>query len=331
MQLNITQHLIQPRLEMLLLWLSAGAVIWFLPEISGTANYDNNDTVTLMFMKRWEIVRWPLLTSKITAFIVIAGMALRLMQVSERLQIIPLRSTMPIILLIMTVGSIENVQRFDDRLVAVAILLVAIEQIIGMYYFDRQIIAGFNVILLIGLASLFEPGFIWLALLFILGMVTFRVVTQKVFLSVLLGAATFVFLLWGIFWLTGNIPILTDYSTMTVNITHWRETQFTLQEITFAIIISAIFLVSVAGYFIMSGNYNLNVRLNATFTGWGFAATVLWMAVFNRQTEYMVLVPIIFWTLNTGLYFSTDNGRTANITWLIWLIFVVTHRIFFII
>lgn len=309
------------------MWVVISGILWFLPEITGRVTYATADQVTMMFMKQWKLFSLPVWASKLSAFFITAALSLIVMRQSERLQIVPVRSAMPFIMYMVTAAAIESVQRCDERLIAATIILFAIGQIVEMYSFDKQVIAGFNVMLLTGLAALFEPEYVWLEFLFVVGTIIFRVVTKRVFYSLLLGAATVVFTLWGTFWLTDSLPVLTAYAARIIDIAPWQLPEIALYDIAFGAAIIMLFAVSVAGYFGMSGSYNLNVRLNETFVAWSFIITLLWLALFNHHTEFLLAIPLMFWSLSTALYFSTNYKQTANAMWLVWLVGTVTYRI----
>lgn len=325
-RINITKFFTQPSVANIAISVVVSGLLWFL----FNAQLEN-DSVQMMFMKHFVLWSLPLVWSRILGFVAIAGLMTWMMFLCNNLQIIPVRSSMPLTVGIVMASCIGYIQPFDESYIAAVLFILALKQLIQMYHFENQVSAGYNIILLLGIASLFEPAYIWLSLLFVLGMIIFRVVTRRVFLSILLGIATLCIIIGSLFWLFDSLNILTNYLSKLIEISLINDTNYELQITKGDVIVggftAGLVFFAFISHFFSPSNYKLNTRLNFSLINWGFWLSIIWVVLFNANFTQLIAIPGLFATMCLSLYFSTNQSKVANILFAVWFLIFATYRI----
>ena len=198
-----------------------------------------------------------------------------------------------------------------------------------MYHFETQVATSYNITLLLGVTALFEPAFIWLFVLFVLGMIIFRVITRRVFLSILLGIATLIIIVGSLFWLFDSLEILTNYLGRFVDVSLWHDITLTKGDILIVVFTAILMLFSFVNHFLNTSNYKLNTRLNFSFINWGFWLSLIWVMVFGAEFAQLIVIPGLFAVICLSLYFSTNQSKVANVLFVMWFLVYVGYRIMY--
>ena len=326
-RINITKFFTQPSLQNVAITLVVGAVLWFVFGPQEVANESQEAVVSTMFMKHFVLWTLPTWIGKILGFVAMIGIMGWVVYVCETLQIIPVRSIMVFTTGLIMASTISYIQPFDESYIAIIFFIIALKELIQMYHFETQMAAGFNIVLLLSLAALFEPQYVWLSLLFVLGMIIFRVITGRVFFSILFGIATVAVLLGSIFWLFDSLEIILEYLNNIATIK-----MITIAELRrFDVIISAFTILMVlftfVNYYLGGSNYKLNTRLNFMLIHSGFWFSLVWLVLFSANFAQLVAVPGMFAIMCISLYFSTNQSKVANIAFIVWFIMFAAYRI----
>ena len=327
-RINITKFFTQPNLANIVISVVVGAVLFFLPSIIHNGPTENNP-VQMLFMKHFVLWSLPAMWGNVLGFIAITGMMTWMMFLCNQLQIIPVRSSMPLTVGLVMAGCIGYIQPFDESYIAAMFFILALEQLIKMYHFEAQVSAAYNITLLLSAAALFEPTYIWLAVLFVMGMIIFRVITSRVFLSVLLGIATLSAIVGCMFWLCDSMEILTNYIHRFIEITLWHDMALTKGDIVISAFIGILVLFTFINYYFSPSNYKLNTRLNFAFINWGFWLSMIWVVVFGAEFAQLIAIPGLFAVMCLSLYFSTNQSKVANVVFVVWIIVFVAYRFVF--
>ncbi len=299
--------------------------LWFMPELFGQMDYSERCQVHILGNTLlWE---WPVWVSHIVAYFAIALIMFWTTDICERMQIIPIRSAIPLFLGLLIIGCIQHVQLCNESYIAFILFILAVRQLLSMYHFEWQEAAGFNIVCLLGVASLFQPQFIWLILLFFVGMVVFRVISFRVLISLLLGAGLLCGLLFGGFWMFDSLDTITAYVITSTDFSFpWQITIMRSDIVTsIALILISIFAISY--YFTSNYNYKLNVRLNFIFISLSYLLSAVWLLCFSEQYKQLLLIPILFMTFCLSLYLSTNYNKTSNIIFGSLCAVMLTYRI----
>ena len=325
-RINITKFFTQPNVANIAISVVVSGLLWFLFNAQ-----TENDYVQMLFMKHFVLWSLPIIWSRILGFVAIVGLMTWMMFLCNNLQIIPMRSSMPLTVGIVMASCIGYIQPFDESYIAAVLFILALKQLIQMYHFENQVSAGYNIILLLGIASLFEPAYIWLSLLFVLGMIIFRVVTRRVFLSILLGIATLCIIIGSLFWLFDSLNILTNYLSKLIEISLINDTNYELQITKGDVIVggftAGLVFFAFISHFFSPSNYKLNTRLNFSLINWGFWLSIIWVVLFNANFTQLIAIPGLFATMCLSLYFSTNQSKVANILFAVWFLIFATYRI----
>lgn len=326
-RINITKFFTQPSVMNIAITLVVGAILWFVFGQQNTTDELHPQMVSTMFMKHFVIWTLPVWVGKILGFVAMIAIMGWGVVVCENLQIIPVRSSMVFTIGLIMASTVGYIQPFDESYVAIVFFIFALKELIHMYHFETQMAAGFNIVLWLSLAALFEPEYIWLSLLFVLGMTIFRVITGRVFLSILFGIATIVVLMGSLFWLFDSIDILLTYLENIVTIKILDIALLSKPDIAIAIFVIMLVFFTFVNYQLGGKNYKLNTRLNFALIHSGFWVSLVWLVLFSANFAQLVAVPGIFAIMCISLYFSTNQSKTANITFVVWFLVFVAYRI----
>ena len=327
-RINITKFFTQPSVANIAISVVVGALLFNAQVIMHNAQLDSS-SVQMLFMKHFVVWSLPMMWSQILGFVAMTGIMVWMMFLCNQLQIIPVRSSMLLTVGLVMAGCIGYIQPFDESYIATVFFILALKQLIQMYHFETQVSASYNITLLLGAAALFEPTFIWLFVLFVLGMIIFRVITRRVFLSILLGISTLCAIVGCIFWLCNSMEILIDYINRFIEVTFWHDMLLTKGDIVICGFTSALVLFTFVNYYFSPSNYKLNTRLNFAFINWGFWLSMIWVVVFGSEFAQLIAIPGLFAVMCLSLYFSTNQSKVANVVFVVWFLVFVLYRFVF--
>lgn len=325
MQVSITKHLLQPSLGVILLCIIYSTILWFLP--FAFDKVDANQLCDVRFMDHYVLWSWPYWVSNVVAYFATLALMFWVMQICERLQIIPMRSAIPFVVGLLLWSTIGYVQLFDERFFSCVLFILALRQLLSMYHFEWQVAAGFNIVCLLCMASLFVPQFLWLFILFFVGMIVFRVVSVRVFVSVILGFALLSFLLFGGFWVFDALDILIGYLNSSFDLTFIWQASFPRSDVFLSVILLVLCLFSLLYYFSMNSNYKLNVRLNYIFVNCSFWISLVLLCCFAQNLPHILMVPLLFINLSLSLYFSTNYNELSSYISLAFVVIMSAYRV----
>ena len=320
-RINITKFFTQPSVANIAISVVVGALL-FNAQLSSSS-------VQMLFMKHFVVWSLPMMWSQILGFVAMTGIMVWMMLLCNQLQIIPVRSSMPLIVGLVMAGCIGYIQPFDESYIATVFFILALKELIQMYYFETQVSAAFNITLLLGIAALFEPTYIWLSVLFVLGMIIFRVITRRVFLSILFGAATLIIIVGSLFWLFDSLDILTNYLAKFIDISLWHDTTLSKGDVIIGCFTGGLVLFTFVNHYFSPSNYKLNTRLNFAFINGGFWLSMRWVVVFGAEFAQLIAIPGLFAVMCLSLYFSTNQSKVANVVFVVWVIVFVAYRFVF--
>lgn len=324
-RINITKFFTQPSAINIAISMVVGGILFFLPFINPNTQLDGD--VSTLFMKNFVLWTMPVIWSQILGFVTMTGIMVWMMFLCNQLQIIPVRSSMPLTVGLVMAGAIGYIQPFDEGYIATMFFILAIKQLIQMYHFETQVAAAYNITLLLGIAALFEPTYIWLSTLFMMGMIIFRVITRRVFLSILLGVATLIMIVGSLFWLLDSLEILINFLNQLINVSLWHNMTLSKGDIIISCFTEILMLFTFTNYYFSTSNYKLNTRLNFTFINWGFWLSMIWVIVFGAEFTQLIAIPGLFAIMCFSLYFSTNQSKVANILFIVWFLVFVGYRI----
>jgi hypothetical protein len=320
-RINITKFFTQPSVANIAISVVVGALL-FNAQLSSSS-------VQMLFMKHFVVWSLPMMWSQILGFVAMTGIMVWMMLLCNQLQIIPVRSSMPLTVGLVMAGCIGYIQPFDESYIATVFFILALKELIQMYNFETQVSAAFNITLLLGIAALFEPTYIWLSVLFVLGMIIFRVITRRVFLSILFGAATLIIIVGSLFWLFDSLDILTNYLARFIDISLWHDTTLSKGDVIVGCFTGGLVLFTFVSHYFSPSNYKLNTRLNFAFINWGFWLSMIWVVVFGAEFAQLIAIPGLFAVMCLSLYFSTNQSKVANVVFVLWFLVYVLYRFVF--
>jgi hypothetical protein len=320
-RINITKFFTQPSVANIAISVVVGALL-FNARLSSSS-------VQMLFMKHFVVWSLPMMWSQILGFVAMTGIMVWMMLLCNQLQIIPVRSSMPLTVGLVMAGCIGYIQPFDESYIAAVFFILALKELIQMYNFETQVSAAFNITLLLGIAALFEPTYIWLSVLFVLGMIIFRVITRRVFLSILFGAATLIIIVGSLFWLFDSLDILTNYLARFIDISLWHDTTLSKGDVIVGCFTGGLVLFTFVNHYFSPSNYKLNTRLNFAFINWGFWLSLIWVVVFGAEFAQLIAIPGLFAVMCLSLYFSTNQSKVANVVFVVWFLVFALYRFVF--
>ncbi len=297
----------------------------FIPEVIGISN-----TSSINFnILGGEFILFTLnpILAKLIQCVIFVLLSLFFMNMGTKLQIIPLRSEIPLIVSILIFSCVDYVHYFSNQTVAFILFALSIRQLLLMYNRESQYTGAFNIAFLMTLASIFQPEYILLAPLFIIGFVIFSTFTLRAFLAFLCGIILVLFILFTSFFITDNISILTD-SVFEIHCYKFEHLDYLRSDLIFTASLLIIALIAFVSYFTFSSNHKLNVRVNFRLINTGYIYTYIWLVMLYQLSSTSLLVSSIFLIYLLSLYFSTSTNKVSNITFCCFIVFCLSYRIF---
>lgn len=328
MRVQLTKYLTQTNIPNIILCTVVYVVLWLLPIFIGSTGYRGDDVIQTLFLQKFALWEITAQTASILGMIAWALILIGIHMIAIKHAIIPVRTMMPLVVGGIIVSTIDGLHYFDQRHIALILLLFALDEMMSLYDFKLQIKSAFNVALLLGLASLFEPLYSWLLMLFIIGLSVYRVVTWRTLTSLVIGLMLVVYTAFGIAWLTDNIEIMTCYATKIIdfgipNFKIWR-----LTDVIIVMIIAVLWVFTLANYVAKRGSYNLNLRLNAVFINWSFVYTAIVCLFGGIYTQHIILAPLTLIILGASILYTGSQDYTTNISFIILTVLLVAYRVF---
>ncbi len=319
--LTLTKKLAEARAEIVILFTLVAAILWFVPEL--TVHKELVKSVDFKFMGI-TLFSIPVMISRAISFVVWIVLLARMVPLSEQMSLIPVRSMLPYVFGILCVSCVDVLHVFDERLVAFVLLVHSMRKLCEMYSMQYlQMLEGFKMLLFVFIAALFKVEYVWMILLFVIGLNVYKVTSFKFILSALLSLGVVAWILWGIFWLADSVDILLAYFHEAIDFKldffHWGALRYA--KIGFA---ASLLLLTRLQTDMFSYKYDLQVRLNNAMMGVAFWFAVLIMVVYGLgMVQFVVFMAII----SLSLYFTTERTSMGNVIFLIVCVILLAYRL----
>ena len=206
--LTLTKKLAEARAEIIILFTLAAAVLWFVPEF--TVHKEIVKSVDFKFMGM-TLFAIPIMVSRVISFIVWVVLLAFMVPLSEKMKLIPARSMLPYVFGILCVSCVGDLHVFDERMIAFVLLVHAMRKLCDMYNTQYQVLEGFKMVLFVLIAALFRVEYVWMIILFVIGLSVYRVASFKFVMSALLSFGVVIWILSVAFWLAGSTDTLLAY------------------------------------------------------------------------------------------------------------------------
>lgn len=318
--LTLTKKLAEARAGMVIFFTLLAAVLWFVPEL--TVHKELVESVDFKFIGM-TLFTIPVMMSRVISFFVWIVILAVMVPVSEELKLIPVRSMLPYIFGILGVSCVGSLNLFDERMVAFVLVTHAMRKLCEMYSKQYQVLEGFKMVLFVLIAALFRVEYVWLILLFVIGLSVYHVTSLKFILSALLSIGLMVWLLWGCFWLAGNVDGLLTYFRGALDFRfeflHWSGLKYAKVGFSASLLILTRLQTDMTSY-----KFDLQVRLNNAMMGVAFWFAVVVMMVYGLG----VLPFVIFMAIESlCLYFSTERTSIGNVIYIIMCVVLIVSRL----
>ena len=142
-RINITKFFTQPSAINIAISVVVGGILFNSQFI--IHNSQLAESVSTMFMKHYVLWTLPGWASQVVGFVTMTGIMVWMMFLCNQLQIIPVRSSMPLTVGLVMAGAIGYIQPFDEGYIATMFFILAIKQLIQMYHFETQVAAAYNI------------------------------------------------------------------------------------------------------------------------------------------------------------------------------------------
>lgn len=326
MQIQITRRFIPANVLNIMLCVVLYVVLWFLPYIIGSEQ-NAPDKIPTLFLQHYTLWNMPAVVSLLTAMLVSMAIIYRLWITAQEYQIIPARTCMPLLVGALLIAAVDCIHYFDHSYIAFIFIMEAIRQMMNLYNFECQTKAAFNTALLIGAAAMFEPMYIWLILLFIIGLIVYRAVSWRTLTSLVVGLVLVFYMSVSIAWLTDTLPVVEAYtvrflgfSIPEVGICRWSD-------IALVVLLSILWTITIFNYIVHRGSYNLYLRLNFSFLSWSFVYIVMLVMFSGSSALHLIPVALALIVLNASLYFTTNQSKMSNITFILTAVALIGYRV----
>lgn len=318
--LTLTKQLAEARAGIVIFSTLVSAALWFVPEL--TVHKELVESVDFKFMGM-TLFTIPIMISRLISFVVWIFLLAIMVPVSEQMKLIPIRSMLPYVFGILGVSCVGSLHVFDERMLAFVLVAHAMRELCEMYSKQYQVLEGFKMVLFVLIAALFRVEYVWLILLFVIGLSVYRVASVKFVLSAFLSLGLMVWLLWGAYWLAGNVEGLLAYFRGALDFRfeflNWNGLLYA--KVGFA---ASLMILTRLQADMFSYKYDLQVRLNNAMMGVAFWVAVVVMLVYGAG----VLPFVIFMAIESlSLYFTTERTSMGNVIYIIMCVILVVARL----
>lgn len=304
-------------------------LLWFLPDMFGTRHAQSSYAFVVLGQYQWFAL--PALWAHIVQYLCWTAIVYWITLMCEHYRILPMRSALPVIILLTAGAANSRWQFFDASTVAFVGLLLALSQLLSMYEQKRECIAqAFNVGLFVMCAALFDFDYIWFVPILLFGIIFFGSLTARTFCTFWAGLFMPAFLVVGCFVLADRLPeLIAGIPIPTLFDTH-RLMAPRASEVAFAGILCMVFACSLICRLVSGTIFSLHTRLNYIFITCSLFYTLAVAVIFMRF-DALLLVPLLFLALVISFFFTTGHTtKCANILFWIVLAAVVVCRVLFV-
>lgn len=245
---------------------------------------------------------------------------------AERLKLLPSHSALPFAVGMLLVASSTSLQTLDSKFVAFLLVVHAMGKLFDLYYVDNQVLESFKVVLFILLASLFSAEYMWMLGLFLLGLAVFKVGSFRIVLSSLTALLLFVWLVWGVCYLTDGMDVFWHYAKSLID---FRLPDLQLDIIRVAACVSLV-LTTIVAMISVSGiaySFDTRVRLNRSLFNAGFFYVTVIIVLFSAVATSFIPLLVFISAFVLSLFFAVGRGRYPDIFFLVLLILAVAYRV----
>lgn len=264
----------------------------------------------------------PCVLSKILALFAWVFVAVRLVLQCERLRLMPVRSKIQFVLIMLLVASNSVFQFFDETMVALLCFLHALFKIGGMYGMHNTEVDSFKAFLFLLLAAIFKIEYLSFVLLYFFVLFFYRTYSLRVFLCSLLGMVMVAWMLSGVCYLFDITGVLTNHLAGIFNIRLlWNGFGWT-EYIWWGIFCVVVFVARIS-MDNSSYRFDLQTRLNNTMFGLVFWFSLAMEMIYSGSFSKIVIVGGV---LSLSLYFSMEESDFSNIMFIVLLSAVISLR-----
>jgi len=318
--LMLTKKLAEAREGIVIISTLVAAALWFIPELTVHKELVKSVDFNFIGMTLFTIPIW---ISRLISFVLWILLLAKMVSLCEQLRLIPVRSMLPYVFGILVVACVGDLHVFDERMVAFVLLVHAMQKLCEMYATQYQVLEGFKMVLSVIIAAMFRVEYIWMLLLFVIGLYVYKVASFKFFLSALLSCGVILWILWGSFWLAGAMDKLFAYFNGAINFKfdflHWSVLEYA--KIAFA---ASLMLLTRLQTDMYSYRFDIHVRLNNAMMGVAFWFAVVVMIVYGRG-----VIPFVFFmaAISLSLFFTTERTSMGNVIFLITCAILIVSRL----
>jgi len=318
--LTLTKQLAEARVGIVIISTLVAAVLWFVPELTVHRVLVKSVDFNFMGMTLFSI---PIMISRVISFVVWIAVLGIMVPVCEEMRLIPVRSMLPYVFGILGVSCVGDLHVFDERMLAFVLVVYAMKKLCDMYSMQYQVLEGFKMLLFVFIAALFKVEYVWLILLFVIGLSVYKVASFKFVLSAFLSFGVILWLLWGIFWLEGAVDVLLAYFREVINFKYeflnWEVVRYAKMGFAASLMILTRLQTDIFSY-----KFDLHVRLNNAMMGVAFWFAIIVMLVYGDG-----ILPFVVFTaiMSLSLYFTTERTSMGNVIYLIMCVILVTSRL----
>lgn len=326
--MQILKKIISPSFFTVFITVLIVSVLWFLPDFLGLSFAQEASTISIL--NRIPLFTINAFQAHLIQFFVIIMITLLLMRWSSNWQIIPVRSLFPFMMLLLITSSIQYTQYLNNGTFAVILSLFAFSQLLTMYKNQSQS-AAFNMMFLMGIASLFVSEYLFLAVLFLIGIIIFRASSFKTFAAAIAGLLVPAAILFSVLFIIDKTSFIQHFFVFKPAEVFTYDERFIRIDLIYSLFILLVTFASMAFSLRSNFGYKLNVRLNFIILCWSFILSLALLVVYFLHMEQFLLLPLIFASLLVSLLFSTKNSKIANILFLTLVVISIAYRIMWII
>lgn len=315
---NITKRLTDAGVVEIILTTLVSVLLFFFTSFFGK---DGDEDVSFRILGVC-VFSLPYLLSKILALLIWIFVAVRLVLQCERLRLMPVRSKIQLVLIMLLVASNSVFQLFDETMVALLCFLHALFKIGGMYGMRDTVVDCFKAFLFFLMAAIFRIEYFGLVLLYFFVLLFYRTYSLRVFFCSLLGMVMVAWMVFGVCFFFDITDILANHLAGIFNI-RFMWVGFGWTDYMWWGIFCVVVFVARISMDSSSYRFDLQTRLNNTMFGLIFWFSLAMEMIYSGSFSKMMIIGGV---LSLSSYFSMEESDFSNIMFIVLLSVVISLR-----
>lgn len=322
MRFQLPKYMLESTPVNFLIAILISGMIWFVPYLMDFSMVNDMKFVHFCIFGNYKLFEIHGFTACVIQFVFVNVILLYIMNVCARLQITHVRNIMPYFISMLLAATMFSLHYFNHNSIAFLFFVLALSNVMSIYRSSSPLSTAFNITFLLSIAVIFQPLYLFLYVLFIVGLVIFRCLSFRMLMSGVVGVLVPCVI--GV-----SIMYLLDVDvSFFIDKIRWFDFSSFLSvksNMYFGIALLLIYIIVSISHMANGYSYTLSMRLNLAFNVWSFFISVFLFVLLAEFYEDVLFIPYFFMIVNLGSYFSMHNNRMSTILFVALIILSISH------